>query len=331
MGKQFDRQPLVSVIIPAYNHEAYVERAIRSVLDQTYPNVELVVVDDGSKDRTWEAVGRVHAATGGGFRKFTKANQGVSATLNFGIRESAGELVAFLASDDYYAPEKIERQVGLFLDSPPEVGIVHSNAYNDFGNGRLVSTRGQYAPATGACFRELISLRVGVVAPTVMVRRDAYERVGGFDENLVAEDVDFYVGLAARGYEFRHDPAPLLYKTVTGQNLSMRVDHSFDSHFATLAKYGDLLPVKEREEVENAIYQAMGRAAAGAGMLGLSWRSYSALAARTRSIRPYLGFLNRSARHLVLALLPGGVRHALREARDSRGPKGVPESPGFSG
>ncbi|HEX8272058.1 MAG TPA: glycosyltransferase family A protein [Longimicrobiaceae bacterium] len=320
------KPPLVSVVIPAYNHAPYVERSIRSVLDQTYGSIELIVVDDGSTDDTWDVIQRVHAASGGSFMIYRKPNGGVSSTLNFGIRRSSGVYVAVLASDDYFALEKIERQVELFLASPPVVGMVHSNAYDDFGGGKLVSTQGRYTPAVGACFRELLSLQVGAVAPTAMFRRDAYDRVGGFDESLAAEDVDFYVGLAAKGYEFRHDPAPLVYKTVTGQNLTARVDRSFACHLATLSKHAQLLSPEERLHVENAIYRAMGRSAAGAGMLRLSWQAYSSLAVRTRSVRPYLSFLNRSARHLVLSFLPGNVRHVLRDVRDSRGSRRVLDS-----
>lgn len=311
------REPLVSVIIPAYNHEGYIERAIRSVLDQTYRNIELVVVDDGSRDGTWDVISRVRAECGGCFQAYTKPNQGVSATLNFGIRKSSGEFVATLASDDRYAPEKIERQVRLFLDSPPEVGLVHASAYNDFGDGQLVSLQGQYTPAVGQCFVDLVSLQVGAVAPTIMFRREAFDRVGGFDEELVAEDVDFYASLAAAGYEFRYDPTPLLFKTAYGKNLGGRPDLCFPSHFRTLAKHADRFSPEEYRRIENIIYLGMGRAAAGAGMLRLAWSAFSSLAVRTRSVGPYWQFFLRGGRHVVLSALPGDLRHHLRKLRSS--------------
>src|SRR3712207_2174689 len=83
--------PLVSVIIPAFNHERLVARAIESVLGQSYSAIDLVVVDDGSSDDTWRVIQEVHARSVNTFRIFTKQNQGVSATLNYGVARSSGQ------------------------------------------------------------------------------------------------------------------------------------------------------------------------------------------------------------------------------------------------
>jgi alpha-1,3-rhamnosyltransferase len=309
-------QPLVSVVIAAYNQEGLVERAVRSVLDQTYPRVELVVVDDGSRDRTWEVVSRLQRESARPFRAFTKPNEGVSRTLNFGIGHTSGPLIALLAADDHYLPDKLERQVRLFAEAGPRTGLVHSSAYMDHGGGAaLVDTHGTFVPASGACFDALITMEARVTAPTATFRREAYLEAGGFDETLVAEDVDFYVALAAHGWEFRYDPTPTVVKTVTGKNLGGRIERWYDVHFQTLAKYADRLSAAEYARVENHIWEHMGRICAGAGRLGLSWKAYSTLARRTGSVAPYLDFAGRAARHVTLSAVPGPVRHGLRAVR----------------
>jgi alpha-1,3-rhamnosyltransferase len=311
-------QPLVTVVIPAYNHEACVARALHSVLAQSYPNIELIVVDDGSTDRTWEVIQHVHSTSGHPFQLYSHSNRGVSATLNSAIRRSTGTFIAPLASDDWYVVDKIERQVNLFLALASTVGVVHSSSYNDFGDGHVVATHGQFRPAVGACLRELLACEVGVVAPTCMFRRAVYESVGGFDESMVAEDVDFYVGVAARGYHFAYDPAPLVYKTVTGSNLGAQIGRWADVHHRTLRKYADRFSEAEYTALSNALHAHLGRIGAGAGNLGLSLTAYAALARASRSMRPYLHFGREAARYLLLSTLPASLRHRLRRLRATR-------------
>lgn len=309
-------QPLVSVVIAAYNQERLVERAIRSVLDQTYPNLELVVVDDGSRDGTWDVVSRLQRESTRPFRAFTKPNEGVSRTCNFGIAQTSGPVIALLAADDHYIRDKLERQVALFAEAGPRTGLVHSSAYMDHGGGaKLVDMHATFVPATGACFDAMITMEARVIAPTATFRREAYLQAGGFDENLVAEDVDFYVAVASHGWDFRYDPAPTVIKTVTGRNLGGRIEQWYDVHFQTLAKYRERLSPEEYARVENHIWEHMGRICAGAGRLGLSWKAYSTLASRTGSVRPYLDFAGRAVRHVGLSAVPDPVRHGLRALR----------------
>jgi cellulose synthase/poly-beta-1,6-N-acetylglucosamine synthase-like glycosyltransferase len=195
---------------------------------------------------------------------------------------------------------------------------VHASSYLDFGDGRVVETHGQFRPAIGACLRELISLDAGLVPPTCMFRRAAFDRVGGFDEGMVAEDVDFYVGMAAHGYLFAYDPAPLVYKTVTRNSLGAQIERWFDVHHRTLQKYADHFTPEECVEISNSIFAHLGRTAAGAGRLRLSLRAYSSLAKESGSVQPYLQFGSVAARHAVLSVLPAWLRHRIRVARVRR-------------
>ena len=119
--------PLASVIMPAFNHELYVEDAVRSVLDQTYPNVELIVVDDASTDRTPEILAALADE-----QRFTfvrnDRNSGINPTLERGLALSTGHYLSILASDDMILPQKIERQIQ-YLDSTGKDGVYANGVY----------------------------------------------------------------------------------------------------------------------------------------------------------------------------------------------------------
>lgn len=134
MDKKADvSYPKVSVIIPAYNRESFIRETVDSVLEQTYPNIELIVVDDGSTDNTLKILkefGKKLVL----LQHLNGENKGQSAAINLGIKVSSGEYIAILDSDDLFAPLKIELQVN-FLEKNYEIGLVYANgiAINDFG------------------------------------------------------------------------------------------------------------------------------------------------------------------------------------------------------
>jgi glycosyltransferase involved in cell wall biosynthesis len=307
--------PLVTVIIPSYNHSKFVEAAIQSILDQTYPHVELIVVDDGSKDNSTQLIQRLHEKTGGNFTFYSKLNGGASSALNFGITRSSGQYVAITASDDRFLPEKIARQVALFDTLPDRVGIIHAGGFEEYDGAPLVSLAGRYEPAIGACFKDLVARRVTAIAPTVMFRRSVYDEVGGFDESLVGEDLDFYAAVSARGYEFAFDPTPLVVKTNTGAGLGGAVELYFRDPFVTLEKYADHFNEDEYQKIENQFYGGMARAAAGVGKLRIALRFSSEHARREHSIGPLIRFCGLAARYVTLSVLPSSLRHRLRMMR----------------
>jgi len=170
-------QPLVSVIIAAYNHGPYIEDCINSVMQQTYPNIELLVVDDGSEDDTSERIRGLQAQHGFDFR--AQENQGLARTLNDCIARSHGSLIAPFGSDDIMLPERIQIQVDYMADKP-EVGICG-------GNIQIIGPSGDLLPKSDRKrgFRRLdfedvfASDKRGAPAPTMLFRREALEAVGG--------------------------------------------------------------------------------------------------------------------------------------------------------
>ena len=126
--------PKVSVVIPCYNRDAYIAQTVESVLNQTWKNLELVVVDDGSTDGSLQVLQRyqdqirIMKHPGG-------ENRGQSASINLGLENTDGEFIAILDSDDYWALDKIEKQAG-YLVNHPDVGLV-------YGNGWIVNQSGE--------------------------------------------------------------------------------------------------------------------------------------------------------------------------------------------
>jgi glycosyltransferase involved in cell wall biosynthesis len=184
---------LVSVIIPTFNRAGSVVRAITSVLDQTFKDFEIIVIDDGSSDGTEEALARF----GRQIRYHAHpSNQGVSAARNTGIRLSIGPLIAFLDSDDYWLPEKLHSQVDFFrhrLDAQAcQTGEIWIR------NGRRINPKRRHLKPSGDIFAP--SLKLCLVSPSaVMLKRPLLDAVGLFDEDLPAcEDYDLWLRIACR-------------------------------------------------------------------------------------------------------------------------------------
>lgn len=169
--------PDVAVVIPVYNGERFIRRALDSVLAQTAPATEIFVVDDGSTDRTVEIV----AAYGAPVRLLRQQRQGPSRARNSGAFASSTEFVAFLDADDWWEPRKLERQVAALCEEPAATGC-----FTGLVNVEEATGRTEYDPPVA---REHLAerLRLGnphVIPTCLMVRRSAYVAVGGFDENL---------------------------------------------------------------------------------------------------------------------------------------------------
>ncbi|MGA9534979.1 MAG: glycosyltransferase [Desulfobacterales bacterium] len=182
----------VSVIIPTYNRGWIVRDAIDSVLGQAYADFELIVVDDGSSDRTPPILD----AYGDRLRVIRQANQGVSTARNRGIGESSGTLIALLDSDDIWLPKKLAVQVDFFKRNP--AALICQTEEIWIRNGLRVNPGKRHRKPSGMIFER--SLELCLVSPSaVMVRRELFEKVGLFDESLPAcEDYDLWLRVGCR-------------------------------------------------------------------------------------------------------------------------------------
>ena len=209
--------PLVSVVIPAYNAERFLGEAIESVLAQTYSPVELIVVDDGSTDRTAEVAATYNEAT-----VITQENSGPSTARNRGALTASGEFLAFHDSDDAMTPDKLAVQAGHLLDNPG-VGCV-------LAEQELLVEPGAELPfwAEGSKVPTMMPPRPPELADepdvhpmTMVVRRETFERVGPFDESMrAAEDFDWMLRAAEEGVEIARLSKVLLRRRVHAASLT---------------------------------------------------------------------------------------------------------------
>ena len=247
-------EPLVSVVMPAYHHAPYVEEAIRSVWAQTYENIELIVVDDGSTDKTPNIVARLAESAPIPMEIARKENGGIASALNVGIDRSRGELVALLASDDRMLDRRIERQVRE-MRQRPRVGILHTSAYRVDENGEfLFSMTGSYVPARGDCLREFMLGRAGVVSPTIMLRRSVIDHVGRFDEDLPIEDWPYFLRAASRGVQFGYIDEELTCWRRTSGSAGGRTSLAWRSSIAERKKYLPLFEAGDAERMLSRMY-----------------------------------------------------------------------------
>jgi glycosyltransferase involved in cell wall biosynthesis len=169
--------PLISVIIPNHNYGQYLRQAIDSALGQSYPRVEVIVVDDGSTDDSLAIL----RSYGDRIRCVQQQNQGVSAARNRGIQESQGELVAFLDADDFWHPEKLARQVELLKNLA--VGMVYCGVHYVDSSGQRVGTALSGGP--GHFLRDLVLFRTAIgFGSSSLVRKECFDRVGLFNVDL---------------------------------------------------------------------------------------------------------------------------------------------------
>lgn len=211
--------PKVSVIIPNYNYAKYIPRTLDSVLAQTYGPLEIIVVDDGSKDDSLAIL----AGYGARVNVIRQQNKGVAQARNTGAAAAAGEYLAFLDADDIWLPEKITRQMAKFL-SDKDIGLVHCAMHHINLQEEIVgeNRNGQ----EGWLAEEFLRLKKGVVigaGSTGVVTRAAFDAVGGFDTRLsTAADWEFCYRIAQR-YKIGFVPEALALYRLHNSNMHANV------------------------------------------------------------------------------------------------------------
>ena len=193
-------QELVTVIISSYNHGPYVEACIHSILNQTHPHVELLVIDDGSTDDSVERIRRLQAEHGFDFKE--QPNQGLTHTLNAAIKRAKGSLIVPFSSDDIMLTERLARQVA-YMQDKPDVGICAGNIELIDAAGELFPEKRQrrHVPFRRLDFEDVFMERKPYPpAPTLMFRKEALAKVGGFDPEIRLEDLLIELKITHAGY-----------------------------------------------------------------------------------------------------------------------------------
>ncbi len=180
---------MISIIIPTYNRRDHITTALNSVLAQTYTDYEIIIVDDGSTDDTQQVLNSYQ----GKIRYFYQGNRGIPATRNKGIREAHGNYIAFLDSDDYWLPHKLERQIECFRENP-DYGMVASrcSSYTPDGTFREKNRPGK----SGWILIDLFKANF-IRTSSAIIKKACFDKVGLFDESLLqVQEYDLWMRIA---------------------------------------------------------------------------------------------------------------------------------------
>ena len=222
------QRPLVSVVIPSYNHAPYIEATVASVLAQTYGNLELFVIDDGSQDDSVARLTRMLDERGDTrARLIARENRGLCPTLNEGLRLARGKYFAYLGSDDLWEPEKLERQVAAVEAADERTGAAFCDCYVIDAEGKRLDRYGrQYDYRGGDIYRDLLLMDFLPPSPTNFFVREKLVSVGGFNEDVKIEDYEAWLRVARR-FHVAYVPDALasfrVHRTNTSSNYPERM------------------------------------------------------------------------------------------------------------
>jgi glycosyltransferase involved in cell wall biosynthesis len=329
--------PTVSVITPAYNVERYLTEAADSVLRQTYSDLELIIVDDGSTDRTGDVAEQIRRTDPHRVRVITQRNRGNAAARNAALATSRGECLALLDSDDVWEPRYLEEQIAV-LNANPDLDLVTGNARFLGGprHGALVHPCPD--PRPPVTLATLIADEDAMSIMTVF-RRRVFETIGGFDESPgLSEDFDYWVRAALAGFRFARNPEPLAWYRRRDGSISTDAPRMLRRALLVCAKIRPLCadrPERDLLERQVAYYEAeldaaLARQALAQGDMPAAAAAFASLHARRPSLRTALAVL--LARHGA-PVLAGLYRFKVRarERRFAIAAAGAGPSPDSSG
>ena len=235
------KDPLVSVLVPCYNHESYVQDCIKSIIDQDYENIELIVIDEGSKDKSSLMIEELVSQCEDRFVRFlfkSRPNKGLCATLNEAVELASGFFIMPIASDDEMYPNKISEQVRTFniksKEEPSLVAIYSGVEYVDeLGNSiRVKKGSGKFCG-----FKEVILRNEFLPTPSFMVVKERLIAAGCFNPNYSIEDFYIRLKLTENGGLFYVIPSPLVKYRRHDDNLSKKSDLMLSGVNDILAEY----------------------------------------------------------------------------------------------
>lgn len=252
-------QPLVSVIIPVYNHAAYVIQAIQSVLDQTYKNFEMIVIDDGSKDSSVELIEKFISFLNPAAQKkilfIKQGNEGAHNTINKGLSLAKGDYLTILNSDDYYHPERLEKLIGALKNKR---GLCFTRVFAVDGGGKAFNPHDPWHrwyeksllemkdyPGLGFI---LFKSNIAVSSGNLFFSRSLYEKVGEFKDLKLAHDLDFFLRCVLYEEPLFVDEALYFYR-FHGSNTTHSVKHLLQEEMQKI--YLDYLALAAKKQPEN--------------------------------------------------------------------------------
>ena len=232
----------VSVIIPTYNRESFISEAIQSVLDQTYKDFEIIVVNDGSIDNTIEVLERFKNK----IKVINQSNSERAVSRNNGVKNSSGEYIALLDSDDLWIEDKLQKQVEV-LDKMKDIILTYGQSYRINEKGKKIKiAKRQTKGFSGNVFENLL-YRNFIVSATPMIRREYFEQTSGFQTKYIPyEDWEFWIRFSLFG-KFYFLDEPLAYYRIHPEQ-SVKIASAEKIEKATTLLLEDSFSLKKIEE-----------------------------------------------------------------------------------
>ena len=228
--------PLVSIIIPCYNHENFVQDCIQSVINQTYQNIELIIIDDGSKDSSLEKILQMHDICKQRFTRFEfrhRPNKGLSATLNEALEWCSGKYFSTIASDDLMLKDKTDIQVKFMGQNINVVALFGSADYIDENSN--IKKLSQLLEQEYS-FDKIFLNECQFYAPTQMIRLDTIKKIGGYDPEILVEDWYMWLKMAENGTVYCLSEKLALYR-IHSLNSTKNSKFMYDNNLKTLQLY----------------------------------------------------------------------------------------------
>lgn len=306
------KDPKVSIVIPVFNGSNYLAEAINSALGQTYKNIEIVVVNDGSQDEgKTEQIARSY---GNKINYFSKENGGVASALNFSLKYLAGDYFSWLSHDDLYFPDKIEKQVEILTQPGNNRTIVYSD-YTVFSTSSNVQTPIRLNGVPPKAFRYWITTESSLHGCTLLIPMTAFDECGGFNEALrTTQDYDLWFRMATR-FNFVHIPQLTVGSRQHAEQGSVALaDIALDECNALRSAF-----VRELTNFEIEEASKLPLAVAYANIASSNWRSGILVAGKVAASLSIHNFRGKTPRNSIEALniLAIGyfLSHLMRSAR----------------
>lgn len=256
MSKKNKSLPLITIIVPAYNHDKYIEKCIDSIIEQTYQNIEIIIINDGSTDKTIDKIGSY--AHHEKVVVINQNNKGLCKTLNIGLSLAKGDYISILASDDYLITNKLEKQVA-FLENNEEYGMCCAKAYEVDNTGKKLGVVGSVADASELSFRNLLEGNK-IAALTVLIKSSVLKEIGGFDESLYMEDWDMWLRISHK-YKIGFLNEFVAYYRSHETNISSKVNLMEKCKVETIKKWSSInnYPVVYKRQVLKSFNELAGK------------------------------------------------------------------------
>lgn len=261
-------QPIVSVLIPSFNHEQYIEKTLESLLKQSFKNIELIIIDDGSTDKSVEMIGKFQDVLNKRCIRFTflvQENKGICYTFNKGLRMSTGKYFCILPSDDLMINDFLSKQVN-YLEKNDKYACSYTNGYHigdksieiqDYESAIKFSDRMEFRKGNLREF--MLSNAFKMPTPSFMYKRAVLDELGGFDEQLTFEDTDMFLRIS-QDYEIGCINENLFFHRIHSYNSGRNIDILITGINTLIRKYEHSdYSVNEKKKLQNYLKETLNK------------------------------------------------------------------------